>query len=52
MNALEEKGAHKHKWIEIAGEGSWTGYGCSCKMVREVDHQDGSEEIRESVMEP
>ena len=40
---------HKHRWVEIAGEGSWTGYGCLCGMAKEVDHQDGSEEVRPSV---
>jgi hypothetical protein len=40
--------AHRHRWIEIDGEGSWTGYGCRCGMVKEVDHQDNSFEVRES----
>ena len=38
---------HKHSWVEIAGEGSWTGYGCKCGMVLEVDHIDGSQEVRD-----
>ena len=41
--------AHPHRWIEMAGEGAWTGFGCQCGRVKEVDLPDGSTEIRLSV---